>query len=140
MNISGIATVVVIGVSVFLGMYSVMFDLNMAGYNIDLPEGSEDSANQLFEDMNKTASDIENTLTGEESWLQTAYNIFFTLPSDAVNTLSVIANSAGKLLGIAAGEDMQSVPIPPWVTTMILTMIGLSIAFTLIYIVMGRRV
>ena len=132
------AFMVVIGISVFLGMFTVMSDLEIAGYNITTPTDSEEDVNTLFSNMNKTATDIETTLTGEQAWYQTAFSIFFRLPSTAISTLSTLANSAGKLMGVTMGED-SGLPIPSWIPSMILIMIGLIVSFTLIYLVLGRR-
>ena len=137
-NISSLAVMVVLGVSVFLGMFTFMADLETSGYNITTPTESEDDVNTLFEDMNKTATDIESTLTGEQAWFQTLYSIFFRLPNTAITSLSTMANSAGKLMSISMGEE-SSLPIPSWIPSMMLIMIGLIVTFTLIYLILGRR-
>jgi len=137
-SISSLAIMVVIGVAVFLGMFTFMADLETAGYNITTPSESEEDVNELFEDMNATATEIENTLTGEQAWYQTAYSIFFRLPNTAISTLSTLANSAGKLIAVSMGEE-SGLPIPAWIPSMLLIIIGLIIAFTAIYLVLGRR-
>lgn len=137
-NISSLAMMVVMGVSVFLGMFTFMADLETSGYNITTPTESEEDVNTLFEDMNKTATDIESTLTGEQAWFQTLYSIFFRLPNTAISSLSTMANSAGKLMSISMGEE-SSLPIPTWIPSMLLIMIGLIVTFTLVYLILGRR-
>lgn len=137
-SISTLAIMVVVGIAVFLGMFTFMADLESAGYNITTPTESEEDVNTLFEDMNQTATEIETTLTGEQAWYQTAYSIFFRLPNTAISTLSTLANSAGKLMGVSMGEE-SGLPIPDWIPSMLLIMIGLIVTFTLVYLVLGRR-
>lgn len=137
-NISSLAIMIVVGLGVFMGMFSFMSDLKTAGYNITTPTGSEDDIDTLFSNMNQTATDLEHTLTGEQSWIQTAYSIFFRLPNTAIGTLSTVANNAGKLMSITLGEE-SGLPIPSWIPSIILILIGIIISFTLLYLVLGRR-
>lgn len=134
---------VVASIAVFLGMFSFMFDLayysdGTQKYNISIPTSTEGNMTALLRNMNATARDLEGTLTGSEGWTQTLYNIFFTLPQSVVSTLSTVSSSGGKLLGIVAGDESK-IPVPDWVILVVFVLIGLVIAFTLFYMVMGRN-
>lgn len=136
-SISSLAIVVVVGISVFMGMFTFMSDLQSSGYNITVPTESAEDMEELFEQMNKTGTDIETTLIGEQAWYQTAYSIFFRIPNTIISTLSTIANTASKLASISYGEK-SGLPIPSWIPSMLMIMIALIVTFTLIYLVLGR--
>ena len=121
-------------------MFTFMNDMNMSGYDIDLPSDMESDFNALNEDMNKTATDISDTLSGDQSWLETAFNVGFRLPQNVISIIESMANAGTGLISASTGEDMENLPIPSWVTTIVLVFIAIIIATTIFYVVMGRRV
>ncbi len=139
-QVSSVAFMVVISLAVFLGMFSFMSDLETKGYNISATNisGSEDTVNQLVTDMNDTSVNLQDALTGEQSWTQTAYNIFFALPNTIASTISTITNAGAKMISITTGTD-SSIPTPDWVMPIAFLAIGLVIVFGLIYLVTGRN-
>ena len=135
-KISDIMIMAAIGISVFLGMMTFMGELE-TNYAITLPDNSSDDVEEIFEDMNKTSVDLQDSLTGNKSWLETSFNIVFRLPQVITGTINTMANSAGKLLGVATGEDMQ-LPIPGWILGMIFMIMGIIIVTTIFYVIIGR--
>lgn len=138
-SISSLMIMVLAGTATFMGMFTVMEDMNTSGYNISLPDTMEDDFDSLSESMNATATDIEGTLTGDQGWLETAYSIVFRLPQSITSTLSTMSDAGSSLYGAATGPDMANVAVPPWVTTTILTFIAIIVAVTLFYVIMGRK-
>lgn len=131
--------VVLIAMATFLAMFTFESDLITGGYNITTSFSTEDdTATELIRDLNSTSSDIEGALTGEQGWLQTAYNIFFTLPNTVISSVSTLANSAGKMVSMTAGEEGH-IPLPEWVLPVAYAAIALVIVFGLIYLALGRR-
>jgi len=139
-NISTLMVMVLVGTATFLGMFSFMDDMNRSGYDISLPSEMESDFDSLNTDMNKTATDITDTLSGDQSWLETAFNVVFRLPQNVISIIESMANSGTGLLGAATGEDMENLPMPSWITTVVLVFIAIIIATTIFYVVMGRRV
>lgn len=143
-KISDIAILVVISLSVFLGMFYFMYDIAYYGdgtqkYNLTVPTSAEGNATALLREMNATARELESSLTGSQSWTQTAYNIFFSLPQSIISTTSTIANTGSKLVGIATGPEAK-MPVPDWVIIMVYVLIAIIIVTTFFYVVMGRDI
>jgi len=138
-SISSLGIMMVVGLSVFLGMNTVLMDMESARYNVTSFTSANDTARDILSDIEKnTTIDIQDSLTGDQGWLQTTFNIFFRLPSAVVGSLSAMSNSAGKLMGMVAGEEGY-IPMPGWITTMLAVVIGIIVITTLVYLVLGRR-
>ena len=135
-KISDVMIMSAIAISVFLGMMTFMGELE-TNYAITLPDNSSDNIEEIFEDMNKTSTDLQGSLTGDQSWLETSFNIVFRLPQTVTGTINTMANSAGKLLSVATGEDMQ-LPIPGWILGLIFMIIAIVIITTIFYVIIGR--
>lgn len=137
---SGIITlgvVVVVSIGLFLGSYTTMYGFQQAGYSVT-PMDTDGTAEEIMEDMEDTATDLKSSLTGEQSWLQTAFNIFFTAPNSVMSTLSTISNSAGKMITLGTGED-NPITLPSWSLNMIFIIVAMIIVSALIYLALGRR-
>jgi len=137
-SILSLGVMMVLGISVFLGMNAFMEDLSRS-YDIESFTDSDDTAAELLDNIEQnTTIDLQKTLTGEQGWVKTTLNIFFRFPATVVGSLATMANAAAKITGLAIGEEGY-IATPPWVPTMIATLIGIVVVSTLIYIVIGRK-
>lgn len=137
MKISNLMIMMVMGISVFMGMMSFMGEMD-DNYGISQPTNSSEDLDTIFDNINSSTTEIQSTLTGDKSWLETSWSIVFALPQTVMGTLSTMANSAGKLMSVAQGEDMVEMTIPGWVVSMIAILIGIVIITTLVYLILGR--
>ena len=136
-KISNLMIMMVMGISVFMGMMTFMGEMD-DNYGISQPTNSSEDLDTIFDDINSSTTSIQRTLTGDKSWLETSWSIVFALPQTVMGTLSTMANSAGKLMSVAQGEDMVEMTIPGWVVSMIAILIGIIIITTLVYLILGR--
>ena len=136
-KISNLMIMMVMGISVFMGMMTFMGEMD-DNYGISQPTNSSEDLDTIFDDINSSTTSIQRTLTGDKSWLETSWSIVFALPQTVMGTLSTMANSAGKLMSVAQGEDMVEMTIPGWVVSMIAILIGIIIITTLVYLMLGR--
>ena len=128
--------VVLVAVAMFLGAFTTMTGFNQAGYNVTAL--SNGTAMEIMDNMEATSTDLKDSLTGEQSWLQTTFNIFFTMPNNVMSTLATVSNSAGKMISIGAGDD-NPIPTPSWVMPIVYISIALMVVGALIYLALGRR-
>jgi len=135
-KISDLMIMTAIAIAVFMGSITVMGEL-ANNYGVSVPESSNTHITEIYSDVNKTANELQSTMTGDKSWLETAFSVVFALPNTVTSTMVTMANSAGKLIGMATGEDML-VPIPSWVTMLVYLLIAIVITTTLVYLIMGR--
>ena len=136
-SIFTLAVVVLVSVGMFMGAFTTMYGFQQAGYSVT-PLTDEATAEEIMGDMEDTATSLKSSLTGEQSWLQTAFNIFFTAPNSVMSTLSTVSNSAGKMITIGTGED-NPIAMPSWALNMMYIMIALIITSALVYLAFGRR-
>ncbi len=136
-SIITLGVVVLVAVGTYLGASTAMQGFVDADYSIT-PPGDSETADELMSDINTTAVEIKSSLTGEQSWVQTAFNIFFTLPNNVMSTLSTISNSAGKVISLGTNEE-NPVAVPSWALYMMYTIIALMVVGSLIYLAIGRR-
>ena len=136
-KISNVMIMMVMGMGVFMGMMTFMGELGQT-YDIYEADNSSDDIQEIYENIENATTELQGTLTGDDSWLETSWNIVFALPQTAMSTLSTMANSAGKLMTVAMGDESSEVTIPGWIITMMYSLIAIIIVTTLIYLVIGR--
>lgn len=136
-SILTLGLVVLVSIGMFMGAFTTMYGFQQAGYSVT-PPTDDGSAQEIMDNMESTATSLKTSLTGEQSWLQTAFNIFFTAPNSVMSTLSTISNSAGKMVSIGTGED-NPMALPSWALNMIYIAIAFMIVSALIYLAFGRR-
>lgn len=136
---SDLMILVVVGIGVFLGLFTFMNEMDdSSAYNITVPEGTKAHMEELNQDMNDTSGNIQGAFTEEQSWIQTTFSIFFSLPGTVINSISTIANSAYKLSSMAQGAD-SDIPTPSWVINLIYILVSIVIVTTIVYLALGRR-
>lgn len=136
-SIINLGIVVMVALGMFMGAYTSLYGFSQAGYDIEPPGGSG-TAGEIMEDMETTATDLKASLTGEQSWLQTTFNIFFTLPNNVMSTLSTISNSATKMISIGVDEE-NPITVPNWALNLTYIFIAFIIISSLLYLALGRR-
>ena len=137
-KISDVMIISIIIISVFLGMMSIMNDLD-DNYPLTVPEESEDYMNEISGDINKSSTDLQSSLTGDQSWLETTFNIVFRVPQTIMSGINGIINSADELSSLTTGEDMPAIiPVPPWVSVLISSILAIIVITTLVYLIFGR--
>lgn len=129
--------VVLVSIGMFLGAFTVAQGFQSAGYDVT-PFTEDDKAQEIMDDMESTSDSLKDSLTGEQSWIQTTFNIFFTLPNNIMTTLSLVSNSAGKMVAIGTGDN-NPIPLPDWMLPIVYIVITMIIVSALIYLALGRR-
>jgi hypothetical protein len=141
-KISSMAFAIVIGMGVFFGLYYFAYDLayysdGTQKYDINLPDSGAGNMTALWATMENTTTTLQDTLSGSEtSWTTTAYNIFFSVPSNVLRILVTTADAGGKMIGILTGPE-SPLPIPSWVIIMLGVIITLIVGFTFVKFVFG---
>lgn len=141
MRIGELAFMILISTSILLGMFNFMYDLGYYSngerkYNISVPVNMNATASAIAGNINSTATTITSLVSSKNSFTQTAFTIFFTLPFQIVQALMTIGTSGSNLVGIALGSESK-LPIPPWVILISAAMIGIVIAFSIKNSIMG---
>ena len=141
MKIEEILFAVVIILGVFLASFGFVYDMSLdTDYNITIADDTNATAQELIGELNDTTNELEESLTGANSWEQTLYSIFFKLPNTVTSGVSTFSNIVAKVVGFAMGAqgEVGGIPAPQWLNLVILTLIGIGVTFAVIRLVLGR--
>lgn len=137
MKISDLIIIVILGFGVISGMFVFSNDLSQS-YNLTLNSNLQTEIENHVRSVNQTYTRILNETIGAGSWVSTAYNIFFTLPAELMNTLVSFTSLVTSFFAVSLTESV--IPLPSWFGLMITGLVLVVIIFTIVYMVLGRRV
>lgn len=137
MKISDLLIVVILAFGVMSGMLAFMGDLSQS-YDVAIPETLSEQTEGYARQINQTAKDIIDVGSSEGGWGETAYNIFFKLPSSMFSTLTGSVSTVTSFFSIIWSET--PLIIPNWFIVMVGILISIVVAFTGLYFITGRDV
>lgn len=136
-RILDISILMIIGVVCIMSIVTFVADLSI-NYDVSMPANISIVANSTISKLNKTSSDLIETVTKGGAWYNTLYDIFFKLPVESITTMtSMISLSFSFITGIT--EESNGI-IPIWVLPVVVVVVSLFIAFTVIAIALKWNV
>ncbi len=126
--------------AVITGFIYVLGDLN-TNYSIATPSEINSSNNTiLINEVGNMSLDIRNTMKPSEiSSSQTNFLDVFTMGSSMIaNTISLIFIGLPKMLYSIVVIAGEAIGLPPWVTKVITTAIGILITFMIMKFILRR--
>ncbi len=102
-------------------------------YDTTMPENLTNAAEGVIGSMNDTRTTFYEIITNEGGWLQTTFNVFFTLPSSLITTLLSLPGMGNELMVVGLQEAGIAGDVPDW----FFAIVAIAMAFIIIWVIVS---
>lgn len=135
MNTTNYVIMILVAITCIFGFSTFAVDLG-SHYDTDFSSNITDTANDTMGRLENITNEFYNIFSDDNTWEQTTFSIFFTLPGNIIALLIEMPTMASAL--VHSGMADMGIIVPNWIIPVIGTVLTIIIFMIIVSILFNR--